>query len=213
MFDIGLGELVVLAAVALLVFGPDRLPKAAAQAVASFATCVPRPLRRAKSCPDSADLGDIQSDFKSIADLHPKRLVSSMLSDPTPDPASAPAPAPAARPASAANRRRPSPTATSSAAGRSHQRAGRADRIRRTGSGGASGSGTLWFRWFRRFRGTSDRLRSRHRLMAGRRASSRACAVAHLRCLRPALKRDAGVKPSDIPASPLGAGTSCPRVR
>ena len=32
MFDIGLGEILVLAVVGLLVFGPDRLPKAAADA-------------------------------------------------------------------------------------------------------------------------------------------------------------------------------------
>ena len=32
MFDIGLGEILVLGVVGLLVFGPDRLPKAAADA-------------------------------------------------------------------------------------------------------------------------------------------------------------------------------------
>lgn len=142
MFDIGLGELVVLAAVALLVFGPDRLPKAAAQAGRFVRDLRAMAASARKELSDSADLGDIQSDFKSIADLHPKRLVSSMLSDPTPDPASAPAPAPAARPASAANPSPPSPTATSSAAGSVTPAAPAAP----TGSGapapgGASGSG------------------------------------------------------------------------
>ena len=117
MFDIGLGELVVLAAVALLVFGPDRLPKAAAQAGRFVRDLRAMAASARKELSDSADLGDIQSDFKSIADLHPKRLVSSMLSDPTPDQASVPAPAPTARPASAANPSPPSPSATSSAAG------------------------------------------------------------------------------------------------
>ena len=140
MFDIGLGELVVLAAVALLVFGPDRLPKAAAQAGRFVRDLRAMAASARKELSDSADLGDIQSDFKSIADLHPKRLVSSMLSDPTPDPASAPAPT--ARPASAANPSPPSPTATSSAAGSVTPAAPAAP----TGSGapapgGASGSG------------------------------------------------------------------------
>ncbi|MFC4561925.1 sec-independent translocase [Nocardiopsis mangrovi] len=72
MFNIGAGEFIVLGVLALLIFGPDQLPKAAAQ--------VGRVLRQLRRMADSAK-SDIQQglgpDFKDfdVQDLNPKRFV------------------------------------------------------------------------------------------------------------------------------------------
>ncbi len=79
--DVGWGELLLLAAVALLIFGPDKLPKAAADAGRMV-----RKLRELASTaqqdltPD-LDLEGIKADLRSVSDLHPKRIISSALSD------------------------------------------------------------------------------------------------------------------------------------
>ena len=83
MFDIGIGEILVLAVVGLLVFGPERLPKAAAQAG--------RWIRRVRELGQSArqdlvqsagiDLQDTMDSVRSLRDLHPRRLATSLLSD------------------------------------------------------------------------------------------------------------------------------------
>ncbi|MGV1036051.1 MAG: Sec-independent protein translocase protein TatB [Candidatus Nanopelagicales bacterium] len=84
MLDVGWGELLLLAVVALLIFGPDKLPKAAADAG--------RLVRRLREMAQSAqkDLGStgvdiegIKNDLRSVADLHPKRIISSALAEPT----------------------------------------------------------------------------------------------------------------------------------
>ncbi|MFI0432419.1 MAG: Sec-independent protein translocase protein TatB [Candidatus Nanopelagicales bacterium] len=81
MFDIGLGELIVLAILALLVFGPDQLPKVAAQA-GRFARQVREMAGSArKEISDSAGLDEISSDLKSLADLHPRKLAASVFND------------------------------------------------------------------------------------------------------------------------------------
>lgn len=83
MFDIGIGEILVLAIVGLLVFGPERLPKAAAQAG--------RWVRRVRELGQSArqdlvqsagiDLGDTMDSVRGLRDLHPRRLATSLLAD------------------------------------------------------------------------------------------------------------------------------------
>ncbi len=84
MFDIGLGELVVLGLLALLVFGPDRLPGAAASA-GRFVSRTRETLAQARSqISESAELDSVGQDLKSLADLHPKRMLSS-LTDPVKD--------------------------------------------------------------------------------------------------------------------------------
>ncbi|MFA7266445.1 MAG: Sec-independent protein translocase protein TatB [Candidatus Nanopelagicales bacterium] len=81
--DVGWGELLLLAAVALLIFGPDKLPKAAADAGRMV-----RKLRELASTaqqdlvPD-LDLDGIKTDLRSMSDLHPKRIISSAMSDVT----------------------------------------------------------------------------------------------------------------------------------
>lgn len=74
--DIGWGEILVLAALALFIFGPDKLPKAAAEAGRAL-----RQLRRmamnAKRDLESG-LGPEMRDF-DIADLNPRRFVHKHL--------------------------------------------------------------------------------------------------------------------------------------
>lgn len=81
MMDVGWGELLLLAAVALLIFGPEKLPKAAADAGRMV-----RKLREMASSAQSdlspgLDVEGLKNDLKSVADLHPKRILGSALSD------------------------------------------------------------------------------------------------------------------------------------
>ena len=72
-----MGELLVLMALALLVFGPDKLPQVTAQATHWI-----RQLREqaASARADLADAVDLDSTgLKDLADLHPKRLAASVL--------------------------------------------------------------------------------------------------------------------------------------
>jgi sec-independent protein translocase protein TatB len=69
MFDIGLGEMIALAVIALVVFGPDRLPKYAAEAG--------RYLRSIRSVADKArsELRDAVGDEVADVALDPKGAV------------------------------------------------------------------------------------------------------------------------------------------
>lgn len=72
MFDIGLGELIVIAFVAILVFGPDKLPDLARQAGAMI-----RQLRHmATNARDEirAELGPEYADLE-LTDLDPRSIV------------------------------------------------------------------------------------------------------------------------------------------
>lgn len=78
MFDIGLGELAVIAFVAILVFGPDKLPELARQAggiirqLRGFATNA-RDELRAELGPDYADL--------ELRDLDPRTIVRKHINE------------------------------------------------------------------------------------------------------------------------------------
>lgn len=83
MFDIGLGEILVLLIVALLVFGPDRLPAMAKQA-ASFVRDLRAMVANARR--DLSDtVGDIgidKEDLKTLSDLrNPKSFVRQKVLD------------------------------------------------------------------------------------------------------------------------------------
>lgn len=83
MFDIGIGELLALAVIGLIVFGPERLPKAAADA-AKWARQIRQMATSArKEIVDSAgiDLGETMDGLKDLRDLHPKRLASGIFED------------------------------------------------------------------------------------------------------------------------------------
>ena len=78
MFDLSLPKLLVLGVLALLIFGPDQLPKFAAQAGRAI-----RELRRLAEGAQAdlrENLGPEFSDL-DIADLHPKNFVRKHLLD------------------------------------------------------------------------------------------------------------------------------------
>lgn len=78
MFDVGLGEAALLLILALVIFGPDQLPKVASQAG--------RALRQLRTMANSAKddlregLGPEFADF-DVADLSPRRFVQKHLLD------------------------------------------------------------------------------------------------------------------------------------
>ncbi len=83
MFDIGMGELLVLLIVALLVFGPERLPTMAKQA-ASFVRDLRAMVANARrDLSDSVgDLGIDTKDLKTLSDLrNPKSFVREKVLD------------------------------------------------------------------------------------------------------------------------------------
>lgn len=83
MFDIGLGEIIVLAVIGLLVFGPEKLPRAAADAARTLRNLRAMASNARQDLADSAglDLAETKDTLRSIADLHPKRMMSSLLDD------------------------------------------------------------------------------------------------------------------------------------
>lgn len=83
MFDIGIGEVFVLLVVALLVFGPDKLPEMAKQA-ASFVRDLRTMVSNARSDLSGSvgDLGIDKDDLKTLSDLrNPKSFVRSKVLD------------------------------------------------------------------------------------------------------------------------------------
>lgn len=83
MFDIGIGEVLALAVVGLLIFGPERLPKAAADAGRWVRQIREMAGSARKELSESAgvDLTGTMDTFKEFRDLHPKRLASGMFDD------------------------------------------------------------------------------------------------------------------------------------
>lgn len=87
MFDVGLGEAVVLGLLALIIFGPDQLPKVAAQAG--------RALRQLRNMANSAKrdlqdgLGPEFADF-DVSDLSPRGFVRKHLFEDEPKEAEVP---------------------------------------------------------------------------------------------------------------------------
>jgi len=78
---VGWSELLVLAVVGLVVFGPERLPKAAADAVRAVRQL--RNLARGAAADLKAELGPEMAEL-DLASLHPRRLVASVLDDDEP---------------------------------------------------------------------------------------------------------------------------------
>mgnify|MGYP006274875543 CR=1 FL=1 len=83
MFDIGIGEIIVLAILGLVVFGPERLPKAAADAGRLVRQLRGMASGARKDLAESAgvDLGDAKDALRDIAELHPRRIMSNLISD------------------------------------------------------------------------------------------------------------------------------------
>lgn len=83
MFDIGIGELLALAVLGLIVFGPEKLPKAAADA-GRWARQIRQMASSARQeIADSAgiDLNETMGGLKEFRDLHPRRLAAGIFDD------------------------------------------------------------------------------------------------------------------------------------
>ncbi len=107
MFNLGIAEIAVIVVVGMLIFGPDKLPKAikslsdGVKQFRSAATDATRSLQDAAGW-ESEQTRQTLSD---LADLHPKRLMGSILDDSDPTRAKA-----APKPASGAGSTPPSVT-------------------------------------------------------------------------------------------------------
>ncbi len=77
MFDIGLLEFAALAVVALLVFGPDRLPKVTAQATHWLRQIREQAQSARQQLTDSIDVDT--SMLKDLTDLHPRNIMRSVM--------------------------------------------------------------------------------------------------------------------------------------
>ncbi|MGD9956907.1 MAG: twin-arginine translocase TatA/TatE family subunit [Candidatus Nanopelagicales bacterium] len=99
--DVGMMELLVIGIVAVLIFGPDKLPKMIATVVSWSRVLRDQAANARRELAAAADLDptitdEIKQSVKDIAELHPRRLAASILSDPEPSqgpPAAPPAPA------------------------------------------------------------------------------------------------------------------------
>ena len=87
--NIGWTELVLLGVVGLIIFGPDRLPKVASDAVRMLREL--RTMARGAAADLKAELGPEMADL-DLASLHPRRIVGSMLAEDDAAPASLPPP-------------------------------------------------------------------------------------------------------------------------
>ena len=76
--NVGWGELLLLAVIGLVVLGPERLPKAAADAARMLRQL--RAMARNATADLKAELGPEMADL-DLASLHPRRMVQSMLLD------------------------------------------------------------------------------------------------------------------------------------
>ncbi len=83
MFDVGMGELLILAVIGLLIFGPERLPRAAADAAKMLRNVKAMASTARKDLADASglDMAETRETLKELQSYHPKRLVGDFLSD------------------------------------------------------------------------------------------------------------------------------------
>lgn len=79
-----MGEIAVIAVLGLLVFGPDRLPKAIKSLAEGVRALRAQASDATRSLQDAAgwDGSETRKAIDDLAQLHPKRLVGSILDDP-----------------------------------------------------------------------------------------------------------------------------------
>jgi sec-independent protein translocase protein TatB len=76
--NLGWSELIVLVLIGLVIFGPDRLPKAASDAAKMLRQL--RSMSRNATADLKAELGPEMADL-DLASLHPRRIVASVFED------------------------------------------------------------------------------------------------------------------------------------
>ena len=83
MFDIGIGEIIIIAIIGLLVFGPERLPRAAADGAKWLKQLRAMASGARQELADSAgiDLTETVDTVRSLQEFHPRRLAASLLDD------------------------------------------------------------------------------------------------------------------------------------
>lgn len=101
MFDIGIGEILLVAIAGLLVFGPDRLPRAAADAAKWLKQIRAMASGARQDLADSAgiDLSETVDAVKSLREFHPRRLAAELMKDEPDIPTTASSDSPPPRPA------------------------------------------------------------------------------------------------------------------
>ena len=118
LFDIGPGEFLVIAVVGLLIVGPDRLPKMFAEAVKWLRYLREQAAGARREIVAAADIDpsitdELRKSVSDIAELHPKRLMGSILSDDAVTSAPVPPPPPPPVPQAPVNSFGASATSTS----------------------------------------------------------------------------------------------------
>jgi sec-independent protein translocase protein TatB len=106
-FNIGPGEFLVIAIVGLLIVGPEKLPRMLSEGVKWLRLLRDQALKARSEIVAAADFDpgvtdELRRSVNDIAELHPRRLMGSLISDVVDGPAATPAaavPAPPAPPA------------------------------------------------------------------------------------------------------------------
>lgn len=106
--DVGMMELLVIGVIAVLILGPDKLPKAIASVVQWSRVLRVQAANARRDIVAAAELDpsitdEIKQSVKDIAELHPRRLAASILSDVDTPTASAESASPSAPPRRAAD--------------------------------------------------------------------------------------------------------------
>lgn len=94
MFDVGIGEIIIIAIIGLLVFGPEKLPRAAADGAKWLRQIRSMASGARQELADSAgiDLTETVDTVKSLQEFHPRRLAADLLKDPSDSPSTGPTP-------------------------------------------------------------------------------------------------------------------------
>lgn len=89
MFNIGFGELLIIAVLGLLVFGPDRLPEAIRNGAQWLRQLREMAVQARKQVTDAAGLDEAETArvVADLRDLHPRRIASSVLDPAAEEPA------------------------------------------------------------------------------------------------------------------------------